>query len=116
MYGLPDTFDATIFVGQTLLQVTFSENTVQLLFDGGTSVTIMSSFDVRTGESSEEQAIPVRSSSAMSLVGHAVTSAEGKRDGTLTLTLSGDTSITVHDDSEEYESYVIKVGDQEVYV
>lgn len=44
MYGLPSDFDASIFVGRELQQVSFTVNTVHLTFDGDVAITLESSF------------------------------------------------------------------------
>lgn len=118
MHGLPPDFDASIFVGRELEQVSFSANTVHLTFDDDISITLESSFLFQTDKmkTAVKQEPPVQSSSVMSLVGRRVCSARSTSDGTLTLQFTGDGTLTCVDDSEEYESYHIWLCGKEIVV
>lgn len=118
MYGLPPDFDASIFVGRELEQVSFSANTVHLTFDDDIAITLESSFLFQTDktQTAVKQEPPVQSSSIMSLVGRRVCSARSTSDGTLTLQFTGDGTFTCVDDSEEYESYHIWFCGKEIVV
>ena len=109
MYGLPVDFDASIFVGRELAQVTFTENTVHLTFDGDLAITVESSFILKLGAQAEaiKQAPPLKSSNLMTLVGSKIRLAEATRDGTLTLHFERGETLAFLDDSKEYESYHI---------
>jgi hypothetical protein len=43
MYGLPQHFDASVFVGRTLDHVPFTANTVHFAFDGDVAIKLFSS-------------------------------------------------------------------------
>ena len=119
MYGLPETFDASVFVGRTLQQVAFSANSVSLWFGEDLSVTIESSFSHAASSGSkqaEKQTVPVAKSSLMQLAGKAVRSAESDRHGTLTLRFEGGHVLSVFDDLPQYESYRIQQGEDEIIV
>jgi hypothetical protein len=118
MYGLPPDFDASIFVGRELVQVSFTTNTIHLAFDGDIAITVESSFVLRLGNWTEPvtEAPPVHSSSLMALVGHRVRSARAATDGTLTLHFEGDGTLACLDDSKDYESYHIQAPDREIVV
>ncbi|MBV9947732.1 MAG: hypothetical protein JOZ69_12835 [Myxococcales bacterium] len=79
-------------------------------------ISVMASFSLHADGIHEDQGIPVRSSSAMWLLGRSVRLAEGRRDGTLTLTLDGDATLAYRDDSPHYESYQIQIGSREIRV
>lgn len=117
MYGLPEDFDATVFLGHELVMVSFTTNTVNLVFDGDVAITIEASFRHHspTGEASTEVP-PVRSSTLMTLLGHRVVAARSSRDGTLTLQFDGAGSIDCLDDSKAFESYHLRFADREVVV
>jgi hypothetical protein len=118
MYGLPQDFDATVFVGKELVQVSFSANTIHFSFDAHISVTLLSSFvySSASDDARSTQAVPVQSSNLMSLIGHTVDSADAKPDGTLTLGFDNGHSLTFLDDSQNYESYWIHIGGREIIV
>lgn len=118
MYGLQLDFDATVFVGRELMQICFTANTVGFAFSDDLSITLVSSF-VHCNASSDEarkQAVPVLSSNLMHLIGHKVDSVSAAPDGTLALVFDNGHSLTFLDDSQEYESYSIRIGDKEIIV
>ena len=116
MHGLPATFDPGVFVGRRLDQVSFTENTVHFQFDGGISITVLSSFLVKLGDKRVEERVPVRSSEVMRLVGKVVRLADARPDGMLKVTFDGGEMLTFIDDSAQYESYQLRIGDREIYV
>jgi hypothetical protein len=118
MYGLPADFDASIFIGRELVQVSFTTNTVHLVFDGDIAITVESSFVLQHSPGTEavKQAPPVESSSLMALVGRQVRSAHADTDGTLTLRFDGGGTLACLDDSKDYESYHIRLLGKEIVV
>ena len=118
MYGLPEDFDATIFLGKRLDSICFAQFVVSFYFDDDLSVSIESSFLVSSGaeQAAIKQSPPVLSSSAMELIGKKVTEAKPHRDGTLLLRFENKASLSFLDDKAQYESYVIKSPAMEVIV
>lgn len=118
MYGLPRNFDASVFVGQELSLVSFSTNTVNLVFDDQHSITIESSFTYTTSANTVEiaQAIPGIFSGVMGLIGKTVIRAEAHANGLLVLSFEGGGMITCRDDSDDYESYHIRIGQKQIDV
>lgn len=105
----------SLFVGHELEAVTFTANTVHLAFDSSLAVTIEAAFVVRLGSSEHEtNAPPVRSSRLMTLVGHPVRLASAVQ-GNLTLHFEGGT-LSVLEDSMEYECYRIYASGEEIVV
>lgn len=119
MYGLPEDFDPTGFVGRSVEIVSFTANTVHLAFDGDYSLTVESSFEHRSKGCSNQPArfeVPVRDSGLMSLIGRPVVSAEVDKPGTLCLQFDDGQMFRCFDDSEEYESYKVNCGGTEIIV
>jgi hypothetical protein len=118
MYGLPVNFDMSVFVGKKLDLICYSANTINLSFENKTSITIMNSFMHQTSsdEMSQKQSIPLRTSDLVCLSGTAVDSAKGGQDGSLVLYFENGHILTIFDDSREYESYVIRIGNKEIIV
>lgn len=118
MYGLPATFDASVLVGKELDEVCFTVNTITFSFKEDVLITVMGSFIHRDKQSTtiNKQSVPVSSSSLMSLVGKAVQLAEARQDGTLSLHFEAGHTLVLLDDSQEYESYIIRIGDEETIV
>ena len=110
MYGLPEDFDPTAFIGLTVELVSFTANTVHLAFDGGYSLTVESSFEhgpQQHGAGAVRFAVPVSHSGLMRLIGSPVVAAEVERPGTLSLRFDGGQTLRCLDDSVDYESYKI---------
>lgn len=118
MYGLPEKFDSSPFVGRELQQVCFWEYSVHLVFGGEVSITLDSAFRFRKDPQHELvlTEVPVTSSDLMQLVGKAVERATAQPDGTLSLCFVGGGELVCTDDSPEYESYRIRFGDKEILV
>ena len=118
MYGLPKDFNASIFVEHELVQICFTINTIHLYFDGEVSVTLLASFaySPTLNEASSIETVPVLSSSLMQLIGKKVGSATAKVDGTLTIVFQDGASLVCLDDSLDYESYSIRIGEREIIV
>jgi hypothetical protein len=121
MYGLPEMFDASFFVGRTLQNVVFSQCMVELIFDGKVAIGIQSSYELQIADGTgyvkrnrvEE---PIHSSRLMQLLGARVASVRAERDGTLTLDFEHGSVFRCFDDSPNYESYSIGHGEEETYV
>ena len=118
MYGLPKDFDVSVFIGKTLDLVCFSVNTVNLIFEKNVSIIIMSSFIYQHNctENTNIQKIPVSSSDLMCLVGQVIEHAEGHENGALVLHLDNGQILTILDEFQQYESYMINIGDKEIIV
>jgi len=118
MYGLPVTFDASVFVGVQLMQVSFSANTVNLVFEPEIVVSIEAAFVVSAGAGLQpvKYSPPVQSSDLMTLIGEHVVAATGNADGTLVLEFDNGGKIVCLDDSLDYESYKIRANGLDLVV
>jgi hypothetical protein len=118
MYGLPKDFDASIFVGHELTQICFTANTIDFAFGDDIAITLTSSFkhSSATNDWEHTESVPVSSSTLMRLIGKRVTSADAVKDGTLTLSFETKERLTFLDDSRDYESYSIRIGEKEIIV
>jgi hypothetical protein len=117
VHGLPADFDPKVFVGRELQQISFTVNTIHLTFDGEVAITLEGSFLLRAGPAAEttKHTVPVTDSSLMSLVGKRIL--EARREGsTLALEYEGGGLLACLDDSREYESYHLRIGDEEIAV
>jgi hypothetical protein len=119
MYGLPNDFDPSVFIGMELIQICFSANQLTIYFNDELSITVQSSLCFeRSGTNYEPKimSIPICESDLMVAIGDQVVQAAGNTEGTLCLTFAGGHQITVFDDSESYESYQIRVRDRMIIV
>lgn len=118
MYGLPSDFDASFFVGVTLEMICFNANQISLQFDKKVVLTIEGRYLHKKGAADQPAQIvslPVSKSDLMLLLERSVSLASGAEDGTLTLVFDNRHSLTCFDDAQ-YESYRIKIGEQEIIV
>lgn len=117
MYGLSSTFDTSCFIGLTLEQVSFTENTIHFSFSGKVSITLESSFEHHTKAGKSVQGnVPLLESQLMELVGESIESVNASSNGTLTLRFADGQMLVCLDDSSEYESYQLNFDDEEVVV
>jgi hypothetical protein len=118
MYGLPPDFDFTVFAGRRLEQICFAEYQINLHFDGEVGIGVESTFSYDSGRRQPTQVVevPVTTSDLMGLLGHQVSEAREEKAGTLVLVFDNDHTLRIFDDSREYESYRVWVGQKEIIV
>lgn len=117
MYGLPKEIDPSFFVGKILNVVSFTSNTINLIFDDKVAITLYSSyqqqskFDVEHHLLGSAQSVfKIQSSSLMQFCGHAVISAVANEDGTLALTFDDGNVMNCIEDPGPYECYEFTDG------
>lgn len=118
MYGLPNDFDASVFVGRRIESVTFAENVIILAFSEAVSVSISGTvlYQESGDTSRKRERPPIAHTSLVGAVGRAVEATELKSPQELILRLEGGFSVTLLDDSDAYECYLISLGDREIVV
>ena len=118
MYGLPSDFDSSVFVGHRLESVTFAENVIVLDFSDAISVSISGTvlYQESPAASPQRERPAASRTSLISAVGRTVEAVELKSPRELILRLERSFSVTLLDDSDAYECYLISVGDQEIVV
>lgn len=118
MFGLPSDIDLTFFQKQRLIQICFGANDLQLHFDEKASVSITSliRFKSALGDYSETEDYRQLAGVLVTLLDQTVKSARGEKDGTLELVFESGVSLTVFDNTEHYESYMITHGDTQIVV
>lgn len=119
MYGLPGDFDPTVFVGRRLEAVTYGENYIRLDFGVGLGIVALSDVAHQATKGSGFSVDRVPSSDPSSLhtyVGRDVVAALVDPPRRLELALDGGGRIRLTDDSDQYESFVISIGSDEIVV
>ena len=116
MYGLRRNTDLSFFSGRTLVQMCFGMHDLVLNFDGSVSVTVTSRVEIGAHDHSMQieqfiQSAPV----LLALVNRVVVTAVATEAGTLELGFDNGEVLRFVDDSHQYESYVVRSG-QEVIV
>lgn len=118
MYRLPKNFDGNRLVGHCLEQICFNENQVCLHFDGMLSIVVESKLSYRDTPKSIDQVIeiPVRHSDLMLLLGQSILNCYGDDDGTLSMEFGNGSTLKCLDTSNQYESYRIINGNEDIIV
>lgn len=118
MYGLPSDFDPQIFVGRELETITYGVNVIVLVFDDRLTVSISGSlsYSVADGADIAVDRVPVSHTSLVRLAGRRVEKFDLRSPQELVLRFEGGGHVTLLDDSELYECYLINNGDDEIVV
>jgi hypothetical protein len=119
MHGLPTDFDFNVLIGHLLELLCFSQNTISLNFSGDVMITIEGGFSYSrdpTNVPPKVLQVPVVESDVMALLGQTITKASGDERGTLTLEFGNGARFMCYDDSTQFESYHIVIGDKEIHV
>ena len=118
MYGLPETFDGSFFIGCKLEVISFTESSIYLGFENNIAVTVSSSFQHCMPDiiDADVQRLPLSTSNLMQLVGRSVEAVNAERKGTLSLMFNGGHIFRCFDDIGNYECYQITHGNEEIYV
>jgi len=118
VYGLPPDFDGRLFVGQILASITFTVNTVHLVFGPDLSLTVLStcSYRLAASDARHTEQVPITGTAMLGLIGRQVTNIAVTGGRNLALEFDGNGEFTCIDDSDQYESYTIKVDDREIIV
>jgi hypothetical protein len=113
MNGLPDNFDASPFISQTLEAVSFGQYQVALLFTNNIVINVEGHFSVNDSKS-----IGLRDAlvSLYDLINLSVEAASSLPNGTLRLTFENQTTLDILDSNDRYESYSIALADKELIV
>ena len=118
MYGLPKDINLDFFLNKQLINISIGYHSLILNFDDYLSITVSSAIKCidPNGLSLKGEDFRNMASTLAFQLTHTVVSVEGKEDGTLKLAFDNGRIIEIYDDSEMYESYVIKNDEQIIVV
>jgi hypothetical protein len=118
MYGLPKDVDLRFLNGIELQQICIGLHDVILNFTDQVTITVQTRFIHKSclQFSGKEEVIPLSACTLPTLLGKQITSFTNEINGTLVLTFSNGETLTLVDDSPDYESYVITHSDQIIVV
>lgn len=119
MYGLPQGLDLSFIEQSRLDSICVSRFVLIFHFDDNIKITVMSAMSCTLRDSTHYQLDDdFRDAIALIVVfiGEKVESAVAEGIGTLRLTFEGGAQLFFYDDSDMYESYVIKHGDDTIVV
>lgn len=117
MYGLPEDFDPSTFMGAEVSAVCISTNTVQIHFDLDRLITLQGSFAHSVDSSHlNDLVVPEGSTTLARLPGRVVVSASAQSGRDLRLDFDDGQVVVCVDDSTMYESYSINLGGREIIV
>jgi Family of unknown function (DUF6188) len=120
VYELPADFDVQVFATRVLERVTFTANTLELIFDGEVSVTVESKIRYEVTDDGggwvESATVPLTESTLMRLIGRRVHEASVKDRSSIALKFDNDHVLLIIADSDQYECYQLQIGDAEIVV
>jgi hypothetical protein len=114
MYGVSNDLPVDEFNGCQVLQICFGENEIIINFDGHKSILIMSKIKIENENIFEIENFLENSNTLNKLIGKKITDCSLIHCG---IKLSfGSESISIIDDSAEFESFIISVGDKKYII
>ncbi len=122
MYGLSKDKDLGFMLNKDLLQVCVGLHEVILNFDGDMSILTQCTFEVIAevfspgGTPNSQQAALGSPSSFLPLLGAKIVAVENVGDQRLILRFSEGTTVILHEDNSNFESYQITAPGQEIIV
>lgn len=114
MYGLPKNFPYKSFQRVRLIQVCVGENDLQLHFDNDISLLITSSVRLLK-DGGNYSNFAAAATPVASLLGSEIVSSTSNGDKCLVLAFASDV-LEIIDDSEKFESFVVKIGEQKFVI
>ena len=118
MYGLPPSFNPSVFVGLRVETILFAENLLSIGFGEKFNITVLGTarYTVAGANAPNEIRVPPKESNLMRLLGQTVLSASAVGGGTLILSFENRDRLELLDDSDQYEAYKILADGNEVIV
>ncbi len=112
MYKLASKIDLDIFKDKVLIQACFGENEIILSFDPNLSVLLTSSISCisASGDVRRYKSLKESSTDLVKMLGFSTKYATGNEAGTLTVKFENEEAIEIYDDSDQFESFIIKNG------
>jgi len=118
MYGLPRDFDGDAFIGESVTAITFTENTASFNFESDLLVTTESVYNYRpsSDEALITERVPASQTGVIAMIGRSVVGTSVDQGKNLLLHFGHGGQVGFIDDSDRYESYMIKIGKREIIV
>lgn len=118
MYRLPADLDLSFLANKELFQVCFGAHDLILNFSDVVSISVTSCLGwvSSTGSRDIYEDFSKAAPALLTLLHDVVTSAHGDPAGTLSLKFRLGITLEIYDNSDRYESYLIKNGDQLIVV
>lgn len=117
MYAWPTDVDESLFAGRSVQAITFTENTLHVVFEPPCSITILSGLTFKMADGAAEVCtIPIRETRLPQTLGLRVKRATlvDRRD--LHLALENGSELWLDGASDGYECYSVRLGEREFIV
>jgi hypothetical protein len=101
--------NSSTFIGKEIVQVAIGRFSVELVFDGQLRLSCQCQIELRSTECAYEirSDQPDETSRLVLLLGKKIIDARSSQEGSLLLTFSDGSSLTVENSNDNYESYVV---------
>lgn len=117
MNGLPDDFDAGIFVGKTIERICIREVSAEVTFDDQTAITAFGQVTLNGVTIWVDRTGPDRRPSDLfPFLGQTIRSARVEDQSTLALTFDGSAVLRFVEDTDMYECYHLNLPDRRIIV
>jgi hypothetical protein len=118
MYGLPVGVDLSFFRARTLIQICVGGHDIIFNFDDTLSISVTSAIGYTASKDvyRRYEDFPQAMSHVVALLNGVVAAAKGASDGTLNIEFSNGARLDIFDDSQQFESYVIRHRDRLIVV
>lgn len=114
MYGLPENFDCSFFSGRIVEMLCVNANQIYLHFDRDVTLTLEGKYSLQKVDIAllKLVEVPYVEPDLFKLIEQAVSRVVARTDGTLSLTFANGFTLNCYDETNLYESYRIRNGDQ----
>jgi len=118
MHGLPPNVNLDFLLEKTVIQIGIGLHDLGIYFHDGVSIMVTSRIRYTDADGITDEWDDFRKAvqSLMVFLGQTVTKISGYKDGTLQMIFDASDTLTIYDDSKEYESYVIYHGKEVIAV
>ena len=108
MYGLPEDEDLSFLLGKELLQVCGGLHETILNFNEGTSITLQCEYALHGADDKSDAVAQLAASRRLlDLLGFRIAKVSNVGKGSLAVTFSDGSVLSIHDSNSQYESYEI---------
>lgn len=116
MYGIPKDFPFEAVTKEVIVQICFGWNQIILRFDEVISISVECSIILDEDVLNEHEDICRHAGRLLQLLHQKINSVTTDNDKDLKFTFDSGATLTLCDDSEHYESYIVDVADKKYVI
>jgi hypothetical protein len=116
IYGIPKDFPFEAFANEVIIQICFGQNDIIFRLDGLISILVTSPIILDQDVLNEHEDVCRHAGRLLQLLHQKIDSVATDNGKDLKITFASGTTLTLCDDSEHYESYIVDVGDKKYVI